>query len=149
MNATFTRLLIVVFCSSLLNITAQAKPDNVDGVNVPSGRIPQEIINNKYPRTYFPNTEKLANDEMSITALGTGMPNQSPSNVAASFLVELGNGDKFLFDIGSGSHERIAAQKIPYDYLDKIFISHLHVDHFGDLASFWLGGTTAGSNCAN
>ena len=24
----------------------------------------------------------------------------------------------------------------------KVFISHLHVDHYGDLASFWLGGTT-------
>lgn len=23
-----------------------------------------------------------------------------------------------------------------------MFIGHLHVDHFGDLASFWLGGTT-------
>jgi len=63
---------------------AQAKPDNVDGVNVPSGRIPQEIKDNKYPRTYFPNTERLAKDEMRITALGTGMPNQSPSNVAFS-----------------------------------------------------------------
>ena len=57
-------------------------------------------------------------------------------------LVELGNGDKFLFDIGAGAHERIAAQKIPYDYLDKVFISHLHVDHFGDLARFWVGGVT-------
>jgi ribonuclease Z len=79
---------------------------------------------------------------MRITALGTGMPSARPKQAAACFLVELGNGDKFLFDIGAGSHERIAAQKIPYDYLDKVFISHLHVDHFGDLASFWLGGTT-------
>jgi ribonuclease Z len=46
-----------------------------------------------------------------------------------------------LFDIGSGSHERIAAMKIPYDYLDKVFIGHLHVDHYGDLPTFWLGGT--------
>ena len=56
--------------------------------------------------------------------------------------MELGNGDKFLFDIGAGCHERLAAQKIPYDYLDKVFIGHLHVDHFGDLASFWLGRHT-------
>jgi len=31
--------------------------------------------------------------------------------------------------------------KIPYDYLDKVFIGHLHVDHYGDLPTFWLGGT--------
>ena len=40
---------------------------------------------------------------------------------AACWLVELGNGDPFLFDLGAGRHERIAAQKIPYDYLDKVF----------------------------
>ena len=90
---------------------------------------------------YFPGTEDLQPDEMRITALGTGMPSARPKQAAACFLAELGNGDKFLFDIGSGSHERIAAQKIPYDYLNKVFIGHLHVDHFGDLPSFWLGGT--------
>ena len=91
--------------------------------------------------TYFPGTEDLDPDEMRITALGTGQPSVRPKQAAACFLVELGNGDKFLFDLGSGAHERIAAQKIPYDYIDKVFISHLHVDHYGDLASFWLGGT--------
>jgi len=91
--------------------------------------------------TYFPGTEDLAPDEMRITALGTGMPSARPKQAAACFLVELGNGDKFLFDIGSGSHERIAAQKISYDYLNKVFIGHLHVDHYGDLPTFWLGGT--------
>jgi ribonuclease Z len=91
--------------------------------------------------TYFPGTEDLAPDEMRIIACGTGMPSARPKQAAACFLVELGNGDKFLFDIGSGSHERIAAMKIPYDYLDKVFIGHLHVDHMGDLPSFWLGGT--------
>lgn len=90
---------------------------------------------------YYPGTEDLKPDEMRITALGTGMPSARPKQAAACFLVELGNGDKFLFDIGSGAHERIAAQKIPYDYLDKVFIGHLHVDHFGDLPTFWLGGT--------
>ena len=92
---------------------------------------------------YYPASEDLAPDEMRIVACGTGMPNPRPKQAASCFLVELGNGDKFLFDIGAGAHERIAAQKIPYDYLDKIFISHLHVDHFGDLAGFWLGGTVS------
>ena len=91
---------------------------------------------------YYPGTEELKPDEMRVVACGTGMPSPRPKQAAACWLVELGNGDKFLFDIGAGSHERIAAQKIPYDYIDKIFIGHLHVDHYGDLASFWLGGTT-------
>ena len=90
---------------------------------------------------YYPATEDLAADEMRIVCCGTGMPSVRPKQAAACFLVELGNGDKFLFDIGSGSHERISAQKIPYDFIDKVFIGHLHVDHYGDLPSFWLGGT--------
>ncbi|MBW1906464.1 MAG: MBL fold metallo-hydrolase [Deltaproteobacteria bacterium] len=91
---------------------------------------------------YYPGTENLAPDEMRVVALGTGMASPRPKQSAACWLVELGNGDKFLFDVGAGCHDRIAAQKIPYDYLDKVFLGHLHVDHFGDLASFWLGGTT-------
>ena len=78
---------------------------------------------------------------MRVVALGTGQPSPRPKQAASCWLVELGNGDKFLFDLGAGCHERLAAQKIPYDYLDKVFLSHLHVDHSADLASFWLGGT--------
>ena len=90
---------------------------------------------------YYPGTEALAPDEMRVVALGTGMPSVRPKQAAACWLVELGNGDKFLFDIGSGCHERLAAQKIPYDYINKVFFGHLHVDHMGDLPSLWLGGT--------
>jgi ribonuclease Z len=89
---------------------------------------------------YYPGSEDLAPDEMRIIACGTGMPNARPKQAAACWLVELGNGDKFLFDIGSGSTERISALKIPYDYLDKVFIGHLHSDHFGDLGDLWIGG---------
>ena len=89
---------------------------------------------------YFPGTEALAADEMRIIACGTGMPNARPRQAAACFLVELGNGDKFIFDIGLGSAERISAMQIPYDYLDKVFIGHLHADHIGDLDALWIGG---------
>ena len=57
--------------------------------------------------TYYPGTEELKPDEMRVIALGTGMPNARPKQAAACWLVELGNGDKFLFDIGTGSAERI------------------------------------------
>lgn len=127
-------------CSFMLASLLEAKPDKVDGLNVPSGRIPQEIKDNRYPRTYYPNTEKLGADEMRITALGTGMPNQSPSNVAASFLVELGNGESFLFDLGTGATDRLAGLEVDYSKLDKVFASHLHTDHVGDIAALWVGG---------
>ena len=109
---------------------AEASPDRS-----PTKAVPELDV-------YYPGSEDLKPDEMRVVALGTGMPSARPKQAAACWLVELGNGDKFLFDLGAGCHERIAAQKIPYDYLDKVFISHLHVDHYGDLAGFWLGGTT-------
>lgn len=93
---------------------------------------------------YFPNTEDLKPDEMRVIACGTGMPTARPSQAAACFLVELGNGDKFIFDVGTGSAERISALQIPYNYLDKVFLGHLHTDHFGDLASLFVGGALAG-----
>jgi ribonuclease Z len=89
---------------------------------------------------YYPGSEDLASDEMRIVACGTGMPNARPRQAAACWLVELGNGEKFIFDIGLGSAERISAMKIPYDYLDKVFIGHLHADHIGDLDALWIGG---------
>ncbi len=38
----------------------------------------------------------------------------------------------------------IASLMIPMDMLSRIFISHLHTDHWGDLASLWAGGWTSG-----
>jgi ribonuclease Z len=93
---------------------------------------------------YAPNTEDLAPDEMRLIACGTGMPTARPKQAASCWLLELGNGDKFIFDVGTGSAERIAAMQIPYNFLDKVFLSHLHTDHFGDLDALFVGGALAG-----
>ena len=93
---------------------------------------------------YFPNTEDLGADEMRVIILGSGMPNARKSQASASILVELGNGDKFIFDIGSESVANLGALEIPYDWLDKVFITHLHQDHFADLLALWIGGWTGG-----
>ncbi len=58
---------------------------------------------------YTPNSEDLRPDEMRLIACGTGMPTARPKQAASCWLLELGNGDKFIFDIGTGSAERIAA----------------------------------------
>jgi ribonuclease Z len=92
---------------------------------------------------YYPGSEDIGADEMRIVACGTGMPNARPKQAAACWLVELGNGDKFIFDIGTASADRLSAMKIPYDFLDKVFIGHLHADHFGDLDALWIGGVLA------
>jgi ribonuclease Z len=93
---------------------------------------------------YAPNSEALAPDEMRLIACGTGMPTARPKQAASCWLLELGNGDKFIFDAGTGSAERIAAMQIPYNFLDKVFLSHLHTDHFGDLDALFVGGALSG-----
>jgi len=93
---------------------------------------------------YAPNSETLHPDEIRIIACGTGMPTPRPAQAAACFLVELGNGDKFIFDIGDGGTERLFALGIPTAFLDKVFIGHLHGDHFGDIGSLFVAGGIAG-----
>ena len=112
--------------------------------NLPSGRKAVEIVNGEYPASYFPNTELLGADEMRITALGTGMPNQTRAAVSISYLVELGNGEKFLFDIGSGSLANLFSLRPDFSKLDKVFASHLHIDHVGDFMGLHVGGWLSG-----
>jgi ribonuclease Z len=89
---------------------------------------------------YYPGTEALGPDEMRVICCGSGMPMPRLKQAAACFVIELGNGDKFIFDMGNGSFERIHALGIPLDYLDKVFITHPHMDHMADLATFYMTG---------
>jgi len=89
---------------------------------------------------YYPGTEALKPDEMRVIACGSGMPMPRLKQAAACFLIELGNGEKFIFDMGTGSMERIYALGIPLDFIDKVFLTHLHMDHMGDLPAFYMYG---------
>ena len=106
-------------------------------VKSPTGTAPDRYV-------YYPGTEALATDEIRLIACGTGLPAARRDQAATCWLAELGNGDKFLFDVGTGSMVNVAALMIPYDFLDKVFLTHLHTDHWGDLATLWAGGWTAG-----
>jgi len=118
---------------------AQAAEDNL-----PTGRTASPTSEGAWPASYFPNTEELAADEMRITALGTGMPNQTRRAVSISYLVELGNGEKFLFDIGMGSMGNLFSLRPDFSKLDKVFASHLHIDHVGDFMGLHIGGWLSG-----
>lgn len=99
----------------------------------------------KQPPTYFPNTEELRPNEMRITALGTGLPTPiTRAQKSTSWMVELGNGDVFIFDIGIGSIENLFGLRPDFSKIDKIFLSHLHGDHFGDLDAFIIGSWLSG-----
>ena len=121
----FLLLPVICFCFSPLLF---AHGEN--GMQV-SGNPGKRIFFKSY---YFPNTEPLAEDEMRVIALGTGNPDLRKSQVAPSWFVELGNGDKFFFDVGIGSQVNFPALQISFRDADKVFLTHLHVDHYHDLS---------------
>ncbi|MEH6583493.1 MAG: MBL fold metallo-hydrolase [Halioglobus sp.] len=87
-----------------------------------------------YPEHYIPGTETLADNEMRVTACGTWGP--APMRIgqgASCILVELGNGDTFIFDIGGGTVGNLFALGVPPAELDKVFITHYHLDHIGGI----------------
>ncbi|MHC5113975.1 MAG: guanitoxin biosynthesis MBL fold metallo-hydrolase GntH [Planctomycetota bacterium] len=123
--------------SAITETLARSVPAAGGVVKSPTGTAPDRYV-------YYPGTEELARGEIRLFAAGTGMPAARRGQAATCFFVELGNGDKFMFDLGTGSMVNIAALMIPYDMLDKVFLTHLHTDHWGDLATLWAGGWTAG-----
>jgi ribonuclease Z len=97
------------------------------------------------PDAWYPRTETLGPDEMFVVALGTGMPTPiTRAQKSSAWYVELGNGDVFLFDTGTGSAENLYALRPDFSKVDKAFVSHLHSDHVGDTDALWIGGWLSG-----
>lgn len=87
----------------------------------------------KYPEYYVAGTEKLDEVEMRITCIGSGNPPVRIGQAAQGWLVELGNGENFIFDVGGGTVQNLWSLGIPMSELDKLFITHLHLDHVGGI----------------
>jgi len=130
---TIIRLTTLILLCGIVNLSHAAGGVVTD----PNGVAPDRYV-------YYPGTEVLAKDEIRVIACGTGMPSARHGQAATCFLIEVDNGDKFLFDVGTGSMANVAALMIPNDMLDKLFLTHLHTDHMGDIDSLWAGGWTAG-----
>jgi len=117
----------------------------ISGGTLPITETP--IIGNpekEYPKNFIPNTEELAEDEIRLTFLGTGMPFPTRNQAAAGLLMEFGNGDLLIFDVGSGTVANFNSLEISPAKLTKFFISHLHTDHQGDLDMYWAQGLPFG-----
>jgi ribonuclease BN (tRNA processing enzyme) len=97
----------------------------------------------KSAANWFPNTEEIQPNEMRIIFMGTS-PSIRPGQMNTSILVQLGNGENFVFDIGEGSIANYPAAGLALNEIDKVFITHLHVDHFGSLPYLWMFRTWAG-----
>jgi ribonuclease Z len=87
------------------------------------------------PDEFVPGAEELAVGEIRVTVLGSGDPWIRRSQASGSLLIEVGNRqrDFFFFDLGSGSLANFTALSLPVEATTKVFLSHLHADHIGDI----------------
>ena len=92
---------------------------------------------------WLPKTEEIGPDEMRVIFMGTS-PMLRPGQANTSIFVQLGNGENFIFDIGEGAIANYIAGGVSLNELDKVFISHLHVDHFGSLPYLYMFGGWSG-----
>ncbi len=66
---------------------------------------------------------------MRLVFLGTGGSYPSPKrNVSSTALIK--DGGTILFDCGEGTQRQLMRSSVSFMSVDKIFISHLHADHF-------------------
>jgi len=92
---------------------------------------------------WLPGTEEVQPDEMRITFMGSA-PMLRPGQMNTSIYIELGSGDTFIFDMGEGAVANYLGAGVAINQLNDIFLSHLHVDHFGSLPWVYAFGAWAG-----
>ncbi len=88
-----------------------------------------------YADSYVPGTEQLGAGEIRVSVLGSGDPFIKRSQASGSLLIEVGNAEKdlFFFDLGSGALANFSSLLLPVESTTKVFLSHLHADHIGDI----------------
>src|SRR5262245_31858239 len=75
--------------------------------------------------------------KIKVTLVGTGGPEYFPDRLGISTLVEA-NGEMLLFDVGRGANQRLYQSRINPKDISKIFLTHLHNDHFEGLTDLWM-----------
>jgi ribonuclease BN (tRNA processing enzyme) len=82
---------------------------------------------------------------MRVSFVGTTPWPPRRDQAGTAIMVELGNGDRFSFDFGSGCLRNIIGMQVPAQLINDIFLTHLHVDHYADIPYLypfraWSGG---------
>ena len=78
--------------------------------------------------------EKVEGD-FSVMVLGSGGPIATAAGRAsAGYLIFIDGKPKVLMDAGGGTYQRLAASGTDIKDLDIVLLSHLHIDHMGDLS---------------
>ncbi|MBL1277948.1 MAG: MBL fold metallo-hydrolase [Ectothiorhodospiraceae bacterium] len=74
--------------------------------------------------------------DLSIMVLGSGGPVATPEGRAgAGYMIFTDGKPRILLDVGGGTFQRLAKGGVNVKDLDLVLLSHLHIDHTGDLSS--------------
>jgi ribonuclease Z len=87
---------------------------------------------------YLP-VEDLARGEMRISFMGSSFTARRAQAMNSVF-IEVGTGQSFVFDLGSGTITQYTAMGIPSSRMDRVFLTHLHADHMSDLVALYCFG---------
>jgi ribonuclease Z len=112
------------------------------GITLPPYYRPTPSVANA--NTFFPGVEELGDDEMRISFIGSSPVPPTRNQAGTAIMVELGNGKRFFFDLGPGCWRNIVALQVPLQMINDIFITHLHVDHYGELPYIYAFSAWAG-----
>ena len=69
---------------------------------------------------WLTNGAPLPKNGLRVTTLGSGTPDVRKDQVSSGFLLELGNGDKFICDLGTGAYQNLLVTGIPAAQLTKV-----------------------------
>ena len=73
---------------------------------------------------------------LSVMVLGSGGPVAASSGRAsAGYLIFVEGKPRILMDVGGGTYQRVAQSGVDLRNLDIVLLSHLHIDHTGDLSA--------------
>ena len=97
----------------------------------------------KSAANWTPRSEEIQPNEIRVTFMGSS-PIPRPGQMGTSVYVELGNDNKFIFDMGPGSVANYLAAGVPLNQLNDIFVTHLHWDHVASIPYAFMFGGWAG-----
>jgi ribonuclease BN (tRNA processing enzyme) len=84
---------------------------------------------------------------LSLLVLGSGGPRPF-GRAASSYIVEVNGTPRILVDAGPGMFLRVGELNVNLEQVDTVLLTHLHIDHTGDLPGFFLARslTVSGSS---
>jgi ribonuclease BN (tRNA processing enzyme) len=77
---------------------------------------------------------------LALVVLGSGGPRPF-GRACSSYIVEVNGTPRILVDAGPGMFLRVGEMNLDLEHVDTVLLTHLHIDHTGDLPGFFLART--------